>query len=446
MGVLFYQGDGLIEVKLVPKFAIVFRFFITTLVFILWMVKPLVAQSSGNGKIDFSANGEKLSYVLLRLSDDSELNFSYNAGDSIFSKKINYSANDKQPLFILDELLSGSGHTFKMIGNQVVIYRDASLVKKPLQELASEPLSDNLVIPKNVVVAHTNDEILKVMPMVDTIFVRDTIIKFQTDTVFIIDTIVIEKEKPIKPPPSKIKDIPVDYFNQEASREKGWSLHGFVAPVISDFSLVRQDKKFTVRNFSLGIELSKIYNKWNVSGGIKLTHFAEKFNHNFSISDGGYYVTDTIDEYYTVDFNDTTYYYVTDSTWKPIDNQEYNYNINNRIGMIELMASVSFDFYTNSNLRLYVKGGAQLGILIYKTGLAIPDLNQPTGVDFADLNFNAQSVSVLAGIGMKNRINRYFDFNSEIYYFRHLNNIVTNYPTSTKIDGVGLKLGLIYYF
>jgi hypothetical protein len=177
-----------------------------------------------------------------------------------------------------------------------------------------------------------------------------------------------------------------------------------------------------------------------------LTHFAEKFNHSYSITEGGFFVTDTIDEYYTIIQSDTSWFYVTDSTWKPANYNEYNYNINNRLGYLELAALVSYNFYSLGKINIYGKAGLQMSVLIYRSGLAIPNTNKPTGVDFASLSFNSPAFSFLLGGGIKYRINEQIDFNPELYYFRSFNQVVANYPLDKRISGLGIKIGLTYYF
>ena len=399
----------------------------------MFFIQPLHAQSHDN--ISFTANHEKLSSVLYRLANESSINFSYDSADSIFNTEVTYKAVDMQPLIILDELLLNTSHAYKQVGNQIVIYRD----NNNNQEASS--VNENTPVIVTPPTTNFSKELY-----LDTIIILDTIVKVQIDTVLITDTVFVEKQKPKKAATTKIKDIPVDYFNPSASRESGWSAAIFLAPVASDFSLARQTDAWDIRNYSFGVEATKILNNWNISGSIKLTHFAEKYNHNYVVTDGGYFVTDTIDEYYTVSNTDTTWYYVTDSIYKPIDNYEYSYNINNRIGYLEFVVSASFDYYSDRNLRLYIKGGVQAGALIYSSGLAIPEANEPAGVDFADLNFTTLSYSFLVGTGIKYRINEYLDFNSELYYFKNFNDVVIDYPMDKKIRGVGLKLGLIYYF
>ena len=404
------------------------------------IVQPVVAQSKDN--INFNIVDEKLSSALFRLAYVADMNFTYDAGDSLFNTKLNYNATNKQPQVILEEILSSANLTYKQVGNQVVIYR--TKINSPNPVLQENNIEESKINDEVAIVETDNRISFEVIP--DTIFISDTIVELQTDTIHITDTVFVEKEKSQKQQTQKLKEIPVDYFNPMASRENRWSAEIFFAPIASSFSLVRETNSFSIRNFSLGIEASKILYKWNISGGIKLTHFVEKFNHTYSTTDGGFFVTDTIDEYYTVFQTDTTWYYVTDSTWKPIDNHEYSYNINNRIGYLEFVLSVSYDYYTNRKLRLYAKAGLQAGALIYRSGLAIPDVNEPAGVDFADLNFSSMSYSILAGVGLKYRISEYIDFNSELYYFRNFNEVVIDYPVNKKISGVGLKFGLIYYF
>ncbi len=230
------------------------------------------------------------------------------------------------------------------------------------------------------------------------------------------------------------------------SREFGWTLAANFAPIISNFSLSQENNTLSIRNFSLGIEVSKNFNKWNISGGLKLTHFGDKYNATENFTEGGFYVTDTIDEYYTIGQSDTNWYYVTDSTWTPVENSEYNYDINNRLGYLEFFLALSYDYYSTTDFTLYAKAGFQYGFLIYKEGVAVPDSNKPEGVNFADLNFNNSSYSVLLGTGINYRISDHFDINSEVYYFGNFSDIIDDYPIDKRLRGLGLKIGLVYYF
>jgi len=408
-------------------------YIILTILYGLTTANPLLAQSSMSAKINFNAQNEKLSIILYRLANEANVNFTYDAGDNVFDNTYTYNAINKSPLVILDELLSNTNHEYKQIGNQIVIFKNNSNIKYEDDEIVA-------------VVSSENNESIVHGVIVDTIYIRDSIITVISDTIRIIDTIYIEKQKKKPQPIVKVKDIPTDYFNKVSSREKGWSASVFIAPIVSNISLAQESGAVSFRNFSLGIEASKIFNNWNILGGIKLTQFSEKFNHTYTVNDGGFFVTDTVDTYYTIIQTDTAWYYITDSTWKPIDNHEYSYNISNRIGYIEFSTGASFDYYSTSKIRLYIKAIGQMGILMYRNGLAIPDSNNPEGVDFADLNFSTASYSILLGTGIKYRINKQLDFNSEIYYLNYFTDMVVDYPHNTKVRGVGIKFGLMYYF
>lgn len=388
-------------------------------------------------KISFRADNEKLSSVLYRLAIVSNINFTYNSGDEVFSEKVNYKTDSKYPMVILNDLLVNTNQTYKKLGNQIVIYqsKDDELNKGKKAYDSSENK-----------IAHLQPKQADTLWIVDTLIIQDTVFSVLTDTIRVSDTVFIEKQKLKKPTQKKIKDIPIDYFNPKSTRESGWVSSLFVSPIFSNFTLAKEENNFSFRNLSLGIEASKIINNWNLTGGLKLTHFSEKFNHTYIDTFGGFYLTDTVDSYYTVIQNDTAWYYITDSTWQPVDSYEYNYNIANRVGYIELALSVSFDYFSTDKIRLYIKTGLQFGVLVYRNGLAIPNTKVPEGIDFADLSFSSTSYSALLGTGFKYRIHQQFDINTEVYYLKYFNEMVHEYPRNTKIQGVAIRFGLMYYF
>ena len=189
----------------------------------------------------------------------------------------------------------------------------------------------------------------------------------------------------------------------------------------------------------------KLVNRWNFSFGLRLSHFSQQFTQQYSVNTGGNYQTDTIDIYYTVVETDTSWYYVTDSSWIPLDSKEYNYERSNAVGYLEVNAAASYDFYKSANLRIYGKIGGQLGWMMYKDGIAIPDEEHAEGIPFSDLQFNT-TYGFLAGLGLKSRMTDRMDFNAELYYVRYFNQLVKEYEFDNKLNAIGLKIGLIYYF
>ena len=412
-----------------------------SLLLLLLLNTNVYSQSDNNSSIDFEVVDEKFSSALYRLASKTNLNFSYDAGDSLFMTKINYSATNKQPLLILDELLSKTDHTYKQIGNQLVIYKDKS--KVAIQSNSGVAATGAVLVSTNNI-EQSNNRITETIT--DTIFITDTVYTYQVDTLRVNDTIYIDKEIQPDELGQEERQQKIKYFNANEVRRSGWTAAVSMAPLIANLSLGSEQDAFSFRNFSFGLEASKNIDRFNVSAGLKLTHFSEKYNNTYNKSEGGYFVTDTIDEYYTISEMDTSWFYVTDSSWEVESTQQYNYDVYNRIGYLEFFAALSFDYYKTQKLGLYIKAGFQTSVLIYKEGIASPTEDKPTGVNFADLNFSQTAYSVLIGTGIKYRISDRLDFNSELYYFKYFNDLVIDYPSTNKINGLGLKLGLIYYF
>lgn len=408
---------------------------ICTLCFILiWLPSTLTPMYAQSGE-SLNFQNEKLSYVLEKISEVKSLNFSYDANDPVYNTTINYALSDEEPDIMLDKVLSKTGLEYKKIGNQIVLFH--------LEEREIPEQTEVIVIPDEE--APSIDETAEVISFyeIDTIYIQDTIYKI--DTIRVSDTVFIEKEKPEKQTPSKIKDLPVDFFQKETNRDKGWAGGVFVAPLLSDFSLVENNISFTLRSFSLGIDVVKLVNRWNFAFGFRLSHFSQQFTQQYSVNSGGNYQTDTIDIYYTVVEADTSWYYVTDSSWIPLESKEYNYERSNAVGYLEVNAAASYDFYKATNLRIYGKIGGQFGWMIYKDGIAIPDEANAEGVPFSDLQFNT-TYALSAGLGLKSRMTDRMNFNAELYYVRYFNQLVKEYEFDNKLNAIGLKVGLIYYF
>lgn len=411
--------------------------FIYVLFFLFYFSDSFCQQPA---TMDFEVENEKLSTALNSFSKVSGINLSYNAGDAIYSNIVSFKASNQPPLTILKELLAKSGQKFKKIGNQVVIFDDpnnngdnnnaAIVTPVPIPKEKQYLPKGNKRNPKTVM---------------DTVFIVDTVFVSQIDTLKIIDTVFLEKETPVKKQ-TKIKSIPVDLFDKSITREQGWYTNVFLAPVLSDYSLVKNKKSsYRLNNYSVGIGVNKIVDKWNLGIGIGYTHYAEKFTHNYTITDGGFFVVDTIDPFYTFDGVDTLWYYATDSIWKPEETHAYTYDLDNRIGVFEIYVSASYDFYVSNNIRWYLKGSLLASAVLEHRGMAFLE-NSTEGSDIDDLKFEAPILSGLVGVGAKFQISKQLDFVSEIYYFSSFDNTVAVYKVDTKMRGAGLKLGINYYF
>lgn len=419
-----------------------FRFYALLFVFLVFTnLHSAIGQTNRNRLVNFTAEEIPVASALYKLSIECGYDISYDASDSSLQKLVNINAHDKFAFDIYREILANTNHSFKQIDNLIVIYKLDDNVEKNLN---SEDKSTNLVPQENT----PENEILY-----DTVYINDTIFQTQTDTLLItqtdtlrlVDTVFI-----IKPSRDKIKQIKKnqnDLIRSRVPRKNGWSAEVFVSPIASNFSLSEENSPIRIRNFSIGADLSKIINKLNISVDIKLNHFANSFNNEYVILNGGYYQTDTLDIYYTIVDTDTSWYYVTDSSWLPLDNHQYNYNIKNRIGYLDIGLSATYDFLNFGKTRIYAGIGLNSGFLIYRSGTAIRNKDsEPQGVKFADLEFNEIVFSSQAKLGLKYQINKVVDFKTEAYYFQSFDNVVSNFPYNNKLNGFGLKFAILYYF
>lgn len=416
--------------------------FFLTFTLLLFALAPLIAQSEVGANSAEVFKNERLSVILIKLAETRNLNFSYDANDPVYDEVVSYSSDGKATDIVLREILSKSGLEFRQIGNQIVLFKPKD-----------KPAENTVVVTPGLTVVNKPEEknmgsdistgtILEYK--LDTIYMMDTIVR--VDTVRLTDTIFIEKAKQESQPPAKIKKIPVDFFQPGAIRDQGWAMDVFAAPILSDFSMVDGQKPFSLRSFSLGFDAVKLLKRWNISAGLRLTQFNQRFSQQYTQQEGGFYNTDTIDAYYTVIDADTAWYYVTDSSWVPLQTLDYNYDQKNLLGYLDINLSASFDIFQSQKTRVYLKAGGQVSFLIYDNGIAIPNKNNGEGVDFSQLQFNTVNYSFLLGAGFKYRLNDKVDFYSELYYSRYLNQLVPDYPVSTNINAVGLKLGLVFYF
>lgn len=406
---------------------------------ILFLIPPLHSQPETLDSVSFTFQDEKLSTILIELAEAQNLNFSYDANDPVYNTRLNFSTAEKDPQKIIDELLINTGLAYKYIGNQIVLYQVES-GSGVVGDEASEVQTDDVPV---VIVATTENTLNEVIYKIDTIYMMDTI--YRIDTVRVTDTVFIEKEKP-KKPPSKVKEIPVDFFQPGIEREKGWALGIYAVPVLSDFSLVKDQKSFSLRSFSLGIDAMKLLRRWNITFGLRLTQFNQRFTRQYSQTEGGVFETDTVDTYYTVTGADTSWFYVTDSSWIPLQTREFYQEGTNTLGYLEFNLAASFDVFQNKKMHVYIKAGGLVSFLIYKNGIAILDDDQANPVDFNDLKFNNINYGLTLGTGFEYKISDKADFYTELYYAGYFNELVPDIALDTQINAVGLKLGFVFYF
>jgi hypothetical protein len=403
------------------------------------------AQQSAERRIDFSASNEPLSIVLDRLSQVAAINFSYNSADLSFSKPITYSARNKTIPEITSEILNLSGHGFRQIGNQLVVYPEKIVTE------TNEVLTNNM--PQMPQGQDTS--------RVQQIIVRDTIVRHETvtklDTLILRDTVFVEKEvfRDARRPDLK-KNI-ADIFRFEPNREDGWALnihygqhYGGIrnkseqaAPQFID--LLESTETNSFRNYSLGSELLHNKGKWTFSAGLQLTGFATRLKYNDIQSTGGYYRTDTISWYYTVVQTDTTWFPVTDSIFLPLNRTEINYNQLNKVGYLDFTLGAYYSFYADANISLYLKANLGASFLIYSDGVLLQNTTGYPGEDYKNADFNNSLMFYQLGVGLRYKVGNWFDVFGEFSFRNYFGTIMNSYPVDRKYYMTGIRVGLIYY-
>lgn len=416
---------------------------------VLWLcllVLPIIsmAQHMENKRFDLEANNESLNEVLDRLSQMAGVNFTFNAADPTFAKKITYQAKEKHFDQLLAELLVLSGHNFRQIGNQLVVF-PVEIADEPQQAVSQAPLV-------------RYDTIFQIIekPVVQT----DTLVRYETivqvDTLIIRDTVV--KEVFRDAPRRDFKNLPKDIFRFEPNREDGLALGFFygqhyggtshTADQINEelLNLNKKTETSGFRHFYLGTELMYNKKKWTFSAGMQLTGFATRFQYDDIQQTGGYYRTDTVSWYYNVVQTDTTWFPVTDSTYLPIEKSEFYYNQLNRLGYLDLQLGVAYNFYADDNISIYLKAAGGLGLLIYKDGVLLRNASGFPGMPFEEATFSSSLISYMLGTGVKYKAFDWWDVYAELAYRSHLGSFLNDYTIEKRIFGTGLKVGFIYYF
>jgi hypothetical protein len=415
---------------------------VTALLLILvFSFKPVLAQTNKEVINTFTVINEKISDAVIKLSNQSNLNFSYDASDISLNKRITYSAKGKTVTAILDEILKNTGNTFKRIGNQIVIYKSTNNKDNSTSNEPNNPVKKKTAIPKPVKKPIPEVKtILKTdtLLVIDTLIVHDTVVR--TDTVRIVDTVTLKKENPKS---RKAKKFPVDYFSMQDNREKGWAFSVFYAPLLTRFTFAQEEKPLSLRSFMLGGNTAYMKKNWDLSFGIKLTHFANRFTFSHTVTEGGFYLADTIDAYYTITGTDTSWYYVTDSVWQPLKTYESGYDKINRIGYLEFNLSSAYKFYKTKNKTFYVRLGIQLGFPVYENGIAIVNSE---AIDFQNITFGSPVLSTLAGTGIKYKVYSTIDVFGEVFYTKYFRPMTNDLPTEIYPDNLGLKMGVVFYF
>ncbi|MBU1009283.1 MAG: STN domain-containing protein [Bacteroidetes bacterium] len=418
-------------------------------VFFFMLTMLTTAQQVEVKRYDFEVKNQPLDQVFKQLAALEKVHFSFNASDLATEKPVTYIGKNKTFREILTGVLAPSGNYFRFVGNQVVVFKPANAAEREAIDSKAEEKQNKqtpddqpaLVMP---LVRQLHDTIIRV----DTIWRTDTLVK--TDTVFIREL--------VKPEPPESKPEGKKSLRFEPDRDNGWLMGFTYAQMGNQFGfsssepdgellrIVKESESISFRNFSLGAEAGYNTGKWSFNTGLQFTGFSNRFKFLDEQSVGGYYDVDTLDAYYTVVLTDTTWIYITDSAYVPLDYRQYNYNQLNNLGYLEWQLSAAYNLYKKPDLRVYASLGLVMSQLIYSNGTLISNSNGFHGVDYDIINLQPTLISYKLGLGIRKKLSDWFDFTGELFYRHSMNSVYKDYSIDKKINATGLKAGIIYYF
>jgi len=389
------------------------------------------------------AENEPLGAVLDRLSRNSGLTFSYNP-DQIKAEKLISINVEKQSLHeILKKLLNPADFGYRISGNQVVLFRHTvevtpmpgslqpALVQPPAPAPAIEVLRDTIYIQQ-----------LKTIS--DTIIVKDTLTRF--DTVFILR----------KSPDDRVgkDDIFKDRISLEKEMTKEWQFSlGPVVGFTQSNTLFSGNKKHAEKiskynevntsdqlSYSLGLDFEAAFNQISITTGVHFTSLIENFEYNYNISTGGYYRKDTIEYYYTDDPPATIY--IIDSTYIPVDQEQYGYDSKIRHNYIDIPLMFKYNFPVE-RFFIYARAGVIAGIHAGSSGYYIEPDDSKVGL-ISELNAKPLVLSYALGAGVVIPIKRKLVFNTGFTYRRGIQDIYNDFPITHKQLAYSIHAGLIF--
>jgi len=389
---------------------------------------------------------EPLSALMDRLTRNTGITFSYNPDQLNTSKPFTLNIVRKPLHEVLDILFNGSGFGYRHTGNQVVIYNlnPAEKSDPEVKQDREEPL------PVKVAPTIVRDTVYLTQREVrtDTLTLRDTLVRF--DTVFILR----------KSPDDRIgkEDIfsDLEALSKEQTREfrvyAGVNLAWLAGKTTFSGSQAYEAKLADYRKFhsdnhlsgSAGVEVQVSYARVALATGVMFTSFGQNLDYSYQISSGGFFRKDTLDAYYTLSGADTSWFYVLDSTYIPLDLQKYGYTSLIRRNYAEIPLTIQYNFPV-AQMLIYLRAGLIAGINSGGEGLYILTDREGAG-DIAELDVRSVVFSGLIGAGVMLPVHKKLIFRSGILYRRQMQGVYKNFPVDTRFGALGINAGLLYKF
>lgn len=412
--------------------------------FLLCCVSIKSYSQNINPLISFSVESCSLDVALEKLFAEYELNVAFSKAELSKIRIEKYFCSYKSVEEVLSDLLKGTDYGFKRVGKQYVI-RKNQLLEPTVKD---EPVAQ--IEQNQEVVEHKFDTVINkaadTVRLFDTMHIIRTVMRYDTivrvDRVVETDTVYKTVYKGLEIPWPKFKD-------------NGW----FIAPFVA-YDLVHLDFESKVpmdggmmevtpsSAFALGLDGGYKYERLSVGMSLSYRSVKYRFMLEQTVLEGDYYENDTLDTYYVVHpvSGDTTYQYILDSIYVPLETTHYSYRDLNRLDYLSVGLFASFDFWKREHFRMFIKAGASADFLVGFGG-SYNNMEAPFHAPIARDQVESIRFSYYGGIGAAVKVVNRLELVPEVT-FRKTNGTLycEGFPFDLGMHLWDFRLGLTYYF
>ncbi len=386
----------------------------------------------------FTAENEAVRSILHRISAEYDLNITFNASNTDFDQTITYQASDVSPETILEQVLAMVGYEFTPIGNQLAVHRSERFEAIDPAGIANMDAG-----------VHFPDTILRIVEV--PVVVYDTIVIRQTKTEIVYRSqpyATVVRPLVINRPahgPLRIRNERFAVSFSYAQLLAGYRAAETI-PHGDDLQSVRDADGSSFRNFMINGGLHYRMGAITLSSSISLSGYSLPFNYKEMFSSGGYHLVDTLDSFYTIVNGQEEWFYVTDSTYVPLETRELLYDRTNNLGMLDFRLGIAYDFFMSTHSNFFIQAGVQAGIPVWQRGNTIVNQNGYPAVPLDRNQLNTFVYGFHLGPGVRTKLNDRLDFVFSAIYQRYLGELQASHPLNRQFRGLALQMGVQYHF
>lgn len=411
-------------------------------------------------KVSLQIKDQSLQSAIDILSKQTGARFSYDPDMFAANQKISLNITLKPLSEVLQLLFSSPAVQFKEIGNQIVIFKKMDMpafIAPP--EIGKTSRTDDVSRTVEDKPSQWPDTVY--VSRTDTLMVikTDTLTVYKTETIILHDTVVktdtVYLYKTQKPGKSLFPDFEKNSVkNRKFKEQNGWYggvsyEHLFGSPKLKSepaFKVLQEKMSASSTssplNFSFQGFFGYDYYKIGIQSGMSYTRLGENFEYSFTEQVGGYYKTDTVEQYYTVSGIDTSWFYITDSSYVGIDYKKFSYKNPNAYRYIEIPISLKFRIIQGENFNFFVSGGIIGGLLVGQKALIVASSETYPIEWTGNSRLKPLVWSWKAGFGADYSFAGGWSLFAEVNYRNHLGSVYNDYPLEKKFGLFNLKTGI----